>query len=177
MKFKKVISVALLGAMALSVAGCAKKIDPVKKKDFKTAIETVIDEDDYYETDNNNIYYYGDNFFIEFYQFDDADNALDTWEDILDSFESMKDHNDFDGRSSFVTTDEYGYIRLNGECEDDDFLTDLSGVVFLQSGESYYYGGIYYVDDEIIVVMTTKDKDGNREDIDTIISALGYPKP
>ena len=64
MKFKKVISVALLGAMALSVAGCAKKIDPVKKKDFKTAIETVIDEDDYYETDNNNIYYYGDNFFI-----------------------------------------------------------------------------------------------------------------
>ena len=176
MKMKKVISVAVLGAMALSMTGCAKKIESVKKGDFKDAIEEVIDDSDY--SDNgSNIYYYGDNFFIEFYEFDDEDDARDCWDDIVDSYEDANDGGDFDGKRKTVNTDNYGYILLDGECEDDDFLTDISGVYFLNGGENYYYGGIYWVEDEIIIVMTTKDKDGNREDIDTIISALGYPKP
>ncbi len=176
MKLKKVISVALLGAMALSIAGCAKKIESIKAKDFKNAIEEVIDEDDYSDL-GDNIYYYGDNMFIDFYEFEDADDATDTWEDILDSYNDMTDDKKFDGSRRLVNTSNYGYILLDGECDDKNFLSDLSNVYFLQSGRSYYYGGIFFVDDEIIVVMTTKDKDGNREDIDTILAAMGYPKP
>ena len=176
MKMKKIISVALLGAMTLSVAGCALKIETVKKGDFKDAIEEVIDEGDYAET-SNNIYYYGDNFFIDYYELDDEDDAADAWEDIYDVYEDMIDHSDFEGKRKTVSTSSYGYILLDGECDDDDFLRDVSGVQFLAYGENYYYGGIFYCEDQIIIVMTLKDKDGNREDIDTILDALGYPKP
>lgn len=173
---KKAVSIVLLGAMALSMAGCAKKIETVKKKDFKNAIEEVIDEDDYVENDSN-VYYYGENFFIDFYEFSDEDDAADAWEDILDSYNDMVDDKKFDGSRRLVNTDTYGYILLNGDCDDKDFLTNISNVYFLQEGRSFYYGGIFFVEDEIIVVMTTKDKDSNMEDIRTILNALGYPKP
>ena len=47
---KKVISVALLGAMAFSIAGCGKNYQVVSKKDFTNALEDVcdLDEDDWY---------------------------------------------------------------------------------------------------------------------------------
>lgn len=173
---KKVISVALVGAMALSIAGCAKKIETVKAGDFRDALEEVMDDDDYTDA-NDNIYCYGDNFFIEFYEFGDEDDAADAWDDIYDTYEDMTDGGDFSGKRKTVTTGSFGYILLDGECEDEDFLTGVSGVQFLNGGENYYYGGIFYVEDQIIIVMTTKDKDGNREDIDTILNALGYPKP
>ena len=173
---KKAVSIVLLGAMALSMAGCAKKIETVKKKDFKNAIEEVIDDTDYVDGESN-VYYYGDNFFVDFYQLSDEDDAADCWEDILDSYNDMVDDKKFDGSRRMVNTDTFGYILLDGECDDKNFLTDISNVYFLQSGRSYYYGGIFYVEDEIIVVMTTKDKDANRDDINTILNALGYPKP
>ena len=176
MKMKQVISVALVSAMALSIAGCAKKIESIKKGDFKDAIEEVIDDGDYVEY-GDNIYYYGDNFFIDFYQLDDEDDAADAWDDILDSYNDMVDDKDFDGSRRMVSTSNYGYILLDGESDSDDFLADVSGITFLAGGENYYYGGIFYVEDEIIVVMTLKDKDGNREDIDTILAAMGYPHP
>ena len=84
MKMKKVISVAVLGAMVLSMTGCAKKIESVKKGDFKDAIEEASIDD--YSDNGSNIYYYGDDFFIEFYEFDDEDDARDCWDDIIDSY-------------------------------------------------------------------------------------------
>lgn len=173
---KKVISVALVGVMMMSLAGCAKKIESIRLKDFKSALETVIDEDDYTATDSN-VYYYGDDFFIECYKKDDEDDAADAWEDILDSYNDMVDDKKFDGSYRMVNTDTFGYILLKGDCDDKHFLEDISNVYFLESGRNYYYGGIFWVEDEIIVVMTTKDKDSNRDDINTILNEMGYPKP
>ncbi len=175
---KKAIAVSLIGAMLLPLAGCAKKIESVRARDFKTAIEEVIDEDDYTtNSDDSNVYYYGDDFFIDFYQLDDEDDAADAWEDILDSYNEMCDDKKFDGSRRMISTDAYGYILLNGESSDKHFLEDVANVYFLSGGKNFYYGGIFFVEDEIIVVMTTDDSNASRQDINTILNALGYPKP
>lgn len=75
-----VVSVVLIAGMALSIASCGKKIEPVKDKDFKKALEESfdIDDDEYteYEGDDyTNIYYYEHDYWIDYYQFDDEDDA------------------------------------------------------------------------------------------------------
>ena len=53
---KKAIAVSLIGAMLLPLAGCAKKIESVRARDFKAAIEEVIDEDEYTTNGDSSVY-------------------------------------------------------------------------------------------------------------------------
>ena len=108
-----------------------------------------------------------DDYAIVFTQFDDEDDAEDAWEDMVDSFEDMMDDKDFDGRARLVNRDTYGYILLNGECDDRDFYT----------GRSYMYGGIYFVEDEAFAILTVEDDNDTRDDVNTILRALGLPRP
>ena len=137
-----------------------------KFRDFESAVEEVFDDDEY-GSYGGSVYVNVDNYYIAFMTADDDDEARDEWEEILDNFDDMMDDKDFDGRTRRVDRDEYGYILLNGECDDRDFA----------DGRGYYYGGIYYVEDELFIVVTTKDKDACREDVDTILRALGLPRP
>lgn len=169
---KSIVSITLLASMAFSMAGCAKKITPVKKNDFKDAIEEVfdIDDDDYWEYDGDDytsISYYDHDYYVVMYQYDDADDALDDFEDIYDNYEDMVEDKEFKGKKKAVFNEKagYGYIVLNGESESDDFYDDD------------IYGGIYWADDTVIVVLVLSDKDKYTENIDAVISALGYPKP
>ncbi len=169
---RSIVSVVLLGSMALSFAGCAKKIEPVKKNDFKDALEESfdIDDDDYseYEWDDyTDIYYYDHDYYVEMYQYDDADDALDKFEDAYDDFQDMLDDKEFKGRHKAVFNEKggYGYITFSGESDSDDFFDDD------------IHGGIYWADDTIIIVVVTSDKDKYTENIDAMIKALGYPKP
>lgn len=164
---KKIISVTLAGVMLMPLAGCARrKIEAVSKKDFKNAVEEVFDDDDY-GTIGDSVFVIDDHYAVNFTQFDDEDDARDTWEEALDNFDDMMDDNDFDGRTVRVDRDEYGYILFDGECDDSSFM----------GNRSYLYGGIFYVEDEYIAVVTDKDKDANRDNVDTILSALGFPHP
>ena len=169
---KNIVSVVLLASMALSLAGCAKKIEPIKKKDFKDALEEVfdIDDDDYsdYDWDDyTNIYYYDHDTRVEMYQFDNEDDALELFEDYYDEFEDMIEDKEFKGKkkSFFDEKKGYGYILLNGESDSDDFFDDD------------IYGGIYWTGDTVIFVYVLSDKDKYTEKIDAFLNAIGYPKP
>lgn len=163
---KKIIAATLAGAMLLPLAGCAKKIEHIRAGEFKDAIEEVFDDDDY-TSYGDTIVVMDDDYAIVFSQYDDEDDALDAWEDTVDEYEDMMDDKDFDGRTRLVNRDTYGYILLNGECDDRDFY----------QGRSYMYGGIYYVEDEIFAIVTVDDDNGARDDINTILRALGLPRP
>ena len=169
---KTIVSLTLLTSMAFSIAGCAKKIEPVKKNDFKDALEEVfdIDDDDYsdYDFDDcTNIYYVDHDYYIEMYQFDDEDDALEMFEDLYDDFEDMVEDKEFKGKKKGVFNEKqgYGYILVNGESESDDFFDDD------------IYGGFYWSGDTLIIVVVFSDKDKYTENIDAMIRALGYPKP
>ena len=164
-KLKQIIAVTLIGAMLLPLAGCAKKIERIRAKDFEDALEEVFDDDDY-ASYGGSVVLYESNYYIAFRTYDDDDDARDEWEDFLDDFDDMKEDKDFDGRTRRVDHDTYGYVLLDGDCDDRDFME-----------RGYIYGGIFYVEDEIIIVLTTKDKDDYRDDIDTILRALGFPHP
>ncbi|MBR1797527.1 MAG: hypothetical protein IJ757_05925 [Clostridiales bacterium] len=161
---KEVVSTILIGAMLMPLAGCSKKIEPIKAKEFKKAIELVFDDDEY-SSYGDIIYVDDDNYMIMYRKADDEDDAEDAWEDLLDDYEDMVDDKKFDGRTRLVEGDGYGYILLNGDSSDKGF------------GKGYYYGGIYYVEDMVIAIVTTKDKDANRDNINTILRELGLPRP
>ncbi|MBO4636574.1 MAG: hypothetical protein J5685_05435, partial [Clostridiales bacterium] len=106
-KLKSVVALVLVGASMMSLAGCAKKIEPLKKKDFKDALENAldIDDDDYSDydgSDYDNVWYYEDKYFIDYYQYDDEDDAADWFEDVYDDYEDMIDDKDFSGRHRAV---------------------------------------------------------------------------
>lgn len=162
---KKIIAATIVGIMLLSIAGCAKKIERVRKGDFEDAIEEVFDDDEY-GTYADSVYVYDDHYAINFSILDE-DDAEDIWEECLEDYDDMIEDNDFHGRTRRVDTDTYGYILLNGELDDDDFLGD----------RDYVYGGIFYIEDEYIAVLTDKDKDDYRDNVDTILDALGFPHP
>lgn len=175
-KMKKVltnvVSVILIASMGLSVSGCAGKIKPVAKKDFKKALEESfdIDDDDYTDykgSDYDNVWYVEHDYYVEYYQFDDEDDAMDMFDEFYDRYEDMVDDKDFKGRHRSVVNDKkaYGYILLKGESDDDDFF------------DGDIYGGIYWVDDTIIIVLVSSDKDKYVDNITAMIRALGYPKP
>ena len=134
-KMKKVltnvVSVILIASMGLSVSGCAGKIKPVAKKDFKKALEESfdIDDDDYTDykgSDYDNVFYVEHDYYVEYYQFDDEDDAMDMFDEFYDRYEDMVDDKDFKGRHRSVVNDKkaYGYILLKGESDDDDFFAE-----------------------------------------------------
>lgn len=169
---KNIVSVVLLACMAFSLASCGKKISPVKKKDFKSALEDSfdIDEDDYsdYDWDDYDyISYLDHDYYVVLRQYDDADDALDEFENIYDDYEDMVDDKEFKGKRSAVFNEKagYGYILLNGESDSEDFFDDD------------IYGGIYWTEDEIIIVIVLSDKDKYTENVDAMLKAIGYPRP
>ena len=73
---KEIMAVTLVGAMLLPLAGCARKIERMRAKDFKTGIETVFDDDEYYSY-GDTIAVADDDYVIAFMTADDDDDARD----------------------------------------------------------------------------------------------------
>ena len=165
-KVKCIVAAALIGAMLLPLTGCFKKIEYVKMRDFRNAVEEVFDDDEYVEEDDF-LTVTDDDYAIGIFIQDDAP---DNFDDIYDAYDDMMDDHDFDGRTVYVVMKNYGYILLAGDCDSDEFMR---GDYF--EGRDYLYGGWYYVDDEIFAVFTTRDSDRCRENVDTILEELGLP--
>lgn len=169
---KKVVSVILLGAMALSMAGCSKKIQTVDKKDFKDAVKEALDADksdirDWDNSDNENLWYYEGKFYVDMYIYDDEDDAADRFEDLYDDYQDMIKDKEFDGKSKAVMGKTYGYILLNGEVTDDDY----------GFAETDVYGGYFWVEDQFFIIICRSTKDKNTQQIDALLDALGFPQP
>ena len=165
---RSVVATILVGATMMSLAGCAKKIEPVKKKDFKTALENAldIDDDEYLDGDGTVIYMEG-KYYIMYRTFEDEDDAADWFEDLYDDFEDAVDDKDFTGKHREVYNENggYGYIVFDGESDGGDMM------------EGDLYGGIYWAEDTAIYVMATSNKDKYVDGINALLSELGYPKP
>ena len=58
-----------------------------------------------------------------------------------------------------------GYILVDGDSDNDDFM------------DGKCYGGIFLKENTIVIVMANSNKSSDMEDIDAMLSAIGYPKP
>lgn len=162
---KKAVSVILVAAMALSLAGCASKFKAVDEKDFKEACKSA------FGAKNSEIedYGYGD---VEFYAYeeknievslmiyDDEDDAQDFFEDVYDELEDAIDDGDVEGKTKLVNHETWGYVIVKGENEDGDDI----------------YAGFYLVDDQIIMFTCESLKDKDVSKVNDFLKDLGLPR-
>lgn len=159
---KKVFAVVMIGAMGFSFAACGgKKAKQLTAKEFKKAMKaedyTVEDghDDDFEEyliavDEDGEIQ-------VNFYLFEDSDEAKDFFDEGFDYMEEMKDDEDLDGSvkksgSKFVAD-------LEGEVDDEDFGIY---VVCVRSGE-------------MAITATTYETDSKtKKKVDAIIDTLCY---
>lgn len=174
---KGIVSVALAGSIMMSVAGCAS-FNQITHKEFKSALEDALkmDDGDYTEYKNSSVG--GDDTKHEVYavdgkcryafiEFEDVDDAKDYFEDIYDEFEDTIKDDDFKGsyKKAYSDSSATGYILVDGDSDNDDFM------------DGKCYGGIFLKENTIVVVMANSNKSSDMDDIDAMLSAIGYPKP
>jgi len=171
---KKVMAIALVAAMMLSVAACGKNYKVVDKKTFKSALEDVADFDDdqiydyedYYDGAEHDLDCWDDNIRYEYIQFEDNEAAMEFFDDYYyDGFEDMIEDGDFEGRRSSAHSNTSAYILVNGESDSDDFFDDD------------IYGGFFCKEDTVVIVYAISDRDRDMEAVDEFLSAIGYPHP
>lgn len=195
-KFKSFVAAALVASVIFGATGCSmgkKKFEATTKKDFKNALEDVLDldDDDYNSVANpTSIYSYsyvspfldgmdlldeyeiamdieysdGDDHYY-FMEFDDEEDALEFFEDTFyDAFQDVIKDKDFEGKYFTYLDEEMGYVIVHGESDSDDFFDD--DIV----------GGFFVKDGVFVAVYTLSDKDSHIEDINAFLEAIGYPK-
>lgn len=174
---KGIVSVALAGSMMMSIAGCAS-FNLITHKEFKSALEDALklDDEDYTEYKNSTVngndtkhevYAVDDKCRYAFIEFDEVEDAVDYFEDIYDEFEDTVNDKDFDGtyKKMYSESGATGYILVDGDSDNDDFM------------DGKCYGGIFLKENTIVIVMANSNKSSDMEDIDAMLSAIGYPKP
>ena len=160
---KKVFAVVLVGAMGLSLAACGgKKAKQITAKEFKKTMKaedyTVSDghDDDYEEyliavDEDQEIQ-------VNYYLFEDADDAKDYFDEGVDTMKEWKDEDDLDGS-----------VKKSGN----KFVADLSG-----EDDDGDEGGIYLVcvrSGEMVITATTYETDSKtKKKVDAIIDKLCY---
>lgn len=166
---RNVIAVTLVGATMFSLTACGgTKIEAVSESDFIDALEKYLDEDgilDYDTEEADNTYYYEGDYFIDYYKYNDADDAKDRFEEIYELYNNARSNNDLDGTYSAVSMGSYGYILLDCDSDDPSF------------SEGYNYGGIYWTEDVLIICIFQDDSSSGKSNIDGILDEIGYPHP
>ncbi len=176
-KVKSIISMALIGSMLFSFAGCG--IKEYDKKGVKEVLNDKLDleKDDDYRVSNGKDAdkFYGSygkaDFTITIY--DDEDDAYDAFEIIYEFYEDDIEDECYEGKTKTKIKDDNGFVTINAECVDDG----------LTCTEKYsYYRGIYYSGCMIVSVGVTSDKkkevkDSAREDVQEFVKAFGFDKP
>ncbi|SCW57528.1 hypothetical protein SAMN02910456_01934 [Ruminococcaceae bacterium YRB3002] len=175
--FKGVVAAVLTGAIIMSVAGCVS-FEQISNKEFKKALTGAgkIDEEEI--TEVKDATYEGADLkrkiiasdgkcLYSYMEFDDKDDAFDAFKDIYDDFGDAVDDDDFDGKySKGISESSYsGYLLVDGDSDDKDFV------------DGKCYGGIYYKEDTIVIVMANSQKTKDKDKIDAVLDAIGYPKP
>ena len=150
----------------LGLGGLAK----ISASDFEEVLLgcSDLDEDDIDSYDGSMysyVTYYYDDYCIICYEFEDADEAHDYFDDTYEDYLDMIDDGDFEGNHSAYIDDTCGYILMDGETFTYDFYDDD------------VYGGIYQTDNVYVIIITTSHDQSKENTIDQILNAIGYPKP
>ena len=158
---KKLTALALIGAMVLSLAGCGEK--KITGKEFKKILkdedfEVIEGDDDDYEENYTAISEDGD-VIIQYYLFEDKDDAKDDFEDGYEDLKDAKDDDEFEGtlkKSGNRST-------VKGEFDDNKMY-----------GDSELYMVCIRVDEMMIVALTADTSKSAVKDVDEALKALGY---
>lgn len=168
---KGIVSVLLIGAMALSLCACGVK--EVAPKEFKSIVKEALDcdKEDLYESEGyydyieTRISYSGedyDKYTVILTEYEDEDAAKYAFDVETNSMNFKKSHDQIDGKCKIAKN----YITIDAE------------VTYGYDGnDEDVYGGVYMAGNYIIEVYTYTGKDKDKDVIDEVIDALGYPKP
>lgn len=202
-KLKSMISVLLIAAMTLSLAGCGKKFDPIEDSVFEDALDEVfsVEEGDNGWRTVSNATGTGD--YGYWSAFMDGTSIFRTADKIKLNIEYIGESDQYycfiefkDAEEGMEWFEDYIYSDFEDAIKDDDFegsssykLTETMGYVLVNGendsdfleyctdGEGDIYGGFFYNDGIFVAAFTTKLKDSRIEDVDAFLSAIGYPKP
>lgn len=160
---KKVVAVALVLTMVLSLAGCSKKA--TDKKTFKAAVEKCDYDDDNvdeYDPDDKDIKkafrFHEDDIYAYLVIFKDKDDAKDYVDDYYDDAKDDVDDGDFEGsvKKSGLFTKK---ITINGEFDESD--REFYGVM-IQDGTT------------VVWVYTYDNGKSAVKDVNALVKAMGY---
>lgn len=168
---KGIVSVLLIGTMALSLCACGSK--EIAPKDFKSIIKDALDcekseiseSDGYADYMETYIRYTGEDsekYSISYIEYEDEVAAKYFFDSELNNIEFKKSHDQINGKvktsKTSITIDAEVTQGYDGDDED-------------------YYGGTYLAGPYIVSVHTYTGKDKDKDVIDEVIKALGYSKP
>ncbi len=168
-KFKSIISVALIVAMAASLSACAK-VKEYTADDFEDALKDAGIKKGDIDTDHSKEYdvvrVYDDDYSITFYEYDDEEDAYRNFRDYYHTmYEDTKEDGYFEGTLKGSKSKSKGYILFDGEYDDGDDY------------EWEGYGGIYFSGKSFCIIRTDSTKDKKVEKVKDILDELGYAKP
>ena len=184
-KLKGLTAAVLVGATILSIAGCSgisvKYLDDedaffdalksnadIRKKDMMvhekdTKFDGVDVEYLTFTEDGPNSYCY--------IRYEDAEDAMEEFENKYNSFEDILDDKAFDGDNKMMLTKDQGYLILNGDLDEG---TEFDGLTFYM-GDTEYYGGFYVNKNVYIEVYSLNGDRSDKEKIDAILKELNLP--
>ena len=195
MKVKRILAASISALMLISFAGCdmftttkidVDSLDEIDEDEWIDALEEIgLTESDYIAYGNDSFSFPdGKSFKIEYEVDAETDNCcyyysrLPNTEEAEALFEYYEDiYSDvlsntggqFSGTKGYDSTDDSGYIVLNGEFEEDD-------------GYCPYYDILIWKDDVVVMaylinIDSNTDVAVGKKEIGEFLDALGYPKP
>ena len=195
MKVRNILAASMSAVMLLSFAGCdmltttkidVDSLDEIDEDEWIDALEEIgLTDSDYFAYGNDSFSFADGTTFKVAYEIDaesqcccyyysrfaSTEEAGELYEYYEDIYSDVLSNNggQFSGTKGYDSTDDSGYIVLNGEFEEDD-------------GYCPYYDILIWKDD--VVVMAYLDNiDSNsdvavaKKEIGEFLDALGYPKP
>lgn len=163
---KKVLVVVLALTMIFSLAACNKKV--IDDKDF----EDIMEDMDYsvYEGSGDkkidtNMYAYDEDmdYYVNFDEYEDKDDAIEDFEDRVDEVKEIKDDKEFDGSIKVSGSGNYKKLVIKGDFDEDSDMFD---------GDIYMV--MVRVDNIMISAYTDSTKDKAVDEINKIFKELGY---
>ncbi|MBN1892028.1 MAG: hypothetical protein JW780_04540 [Clostridiales bacterium] len=108
---------------------------------------------------------YDDDDFIAYYiEFDDEEDAIDEFEDLLDDVMDAKDDGDFEGKIKKSGSGNYDKLIVDGEFDED--VNEFE--------EGNVYAVIYRIDNIALVVAAMDNDKRDIEEVNEILKELGY---
>ena len=186
-KLRAVTAAVLAFATTLSIAGCSNfKVIDDEDVFFDALDEAVgIDDDETYhwkktEVNGDDVEYIiyaqdGDNFYT-YIRFEEADDAMDFFEEAYDDFEDVIKDKDFEGSHSMSMNKTRGMILFDGDLDDNSEIMLYSRSLY-NYDDLEIYGGVYVNQNVYIEVFTVNGSKRDREKVDMFLKEIGFPKP
>ena len=195
MKIRSIIAGTMSALMLVSFAGCdmftttkidVDSLDDIDEEDWIDALESIGLTDSDYIAYGNDSFSFPDGttfkidseidaetqcccyYYSKFASTEEAGELYEYYEDLYSDVLSNTGGK-FSGSKGYDSTDDSGYIVLNGDFEDDDSYCP-------------YYDILIWKDDVVVMaylgnINSSAEVSGAKKEIGEFLDALGYPKP